>query len=352
MMKKVRLLLYALTASVALAACSGEDGEPGPKGDTGAKGDTGEKGDAGEDAASRNGYFEGTIKGTRRDGTAFEETFKYEYMFGSEIFDGNDRVTLQRFETASGAIADAVATAAGNEAPLDKGYFKFFAIKDGASIDIEDLKVFFKKGVSASQLFQLKAQPHLADETYNRLIELTPEQNGVYNFDYLSSGRLSYYETDLDWDGKNDAFLFQDRDNVSYTYAYSLTTGELVSVIFNGEAVNNNTLIEKYNDIKFVYNDELGQNVFVKTSDGSALYEYVEFVAGDEFTMTNYSNANGVISFDFTLKISKYRGYLGTKGPWGTVMDSENTTRHDMTITGKFSSGDKVYNETVSRARG
>src|ERR1044072_6939381 len=99
MLKSLRFFFYAMmTASLVLTACSGDDGDPGPKGDTGAEGEKGDKGDKGDtgaegedgtdgiDAAAKAGYFQGTIKGNRRDGTAFEEAFKYEYVFGDEVF--------------------------------------------------------------------------------------------------------------------------------------------------------------------------------------------------------------------------------------------------------------------------
>lgn len=81
LIKKSSLLLLAAGFSIAMSSCEGDEGAVGPigpKGDTGATGAAGEKGEPGT-GMKKAGYFDGIIKGTRRDGTAFEESFKYEY---------------------------------------------------------------------------------------------------------------------------------------------------------------------------------------------------------------------------------------------------------------------------------
>jgi hypothetical protein len=348
MLKNLQLYSYVLMAALTLAACSGSDGDPGPKGDPGDKGLQGDTGAAGEDAASKTGYFEGTITGARKDGTPFEETFKYEYVFGNEIFSGND-ILLQRFETASGAIADAITEGSYH----DKGYLKFYASKDGENIAPSDLQLFFTKGISATQLFQMTARPYPVDASYNRVIELSPEQNAIYNFGHGKSGQLSYYTVDLNSDGVDDANEFSVESTTYNTYTYDMETGNLVAVSVDGEVMQDGALFEKYNDIKFVYDPDLKRYVFVATADGTALYENVGDVPADEFSITNYTNVDGVISFDFAMTISKYRGYVGTKvgGFIGYSIDGLNSTGHDMTITGKFNSGDAVYTEIVGRIK-
>jgi hypothetical protein len=102
--KRSGLLLLAFCISFALSSCEGDEGAIGPqgeqgeqgaqgdKGDKGNKGDDGDDGDNGDDgddgedgkdgkdALTKVGFFEGTITGTRSDGTPFKETFKYEYV--------------------------------------------------------------------------------------------------------------------------------------------------------------------------------------------------------------------------------------------------------------------------------
>jgi hypothetical protein len=348
MLKNLRFYFYVLLAAMTLAACSGDDGDPGPKGDTGDQGTKGDTGEEGEDAASKVGYFEGTVEGIRKDGTPFEETFQYEYVFGNEIFSGNE-ILLQRFETASGAIANAISEGTMQE----KGYLKFAASKDGQVIVPNDLDFFFTKGINATQLFQMNAKPYLSDASYKRLIELSPEQNAIYNFQRGKSGQLSYYTVDVNGDGTDDANEFLIEAATISTYTYDMETGNLLAVTVDGEVMLDGAVFEKYNDIKFVYKSDLKKYVFVKASDDAALYENVGNVPADAFTITNYANTNGVISFDFALTISKYRGYVGTYagGFAGYEVNGMNTTGHDIKITGKFNSGETVYSEVVGRVR-
>jgi hypothetical protein len=355
MFRAFRFFLFALLAASLFTACSGEDGDPGVAGEAGAKGDpgdTGTQGVAGEDAAARNGYFSGTIRGTRRDGTAFEETFNYEYSFGDQVIDSYE-IPLQRFETAAGAIADAVATASGQTTvPLDKGYMKLWLFndpKDGMTPG--NLSLYFTKGLSATQLFKLEAKPYQEDAFYDRVIEISPEYNGIYNFDHNALGQVGYFEY---YDEKSEnvtAYAFQTQSsNVYRTYVYSAETGVLDYVDVDGVQETSGALFDKYSAIKFVYNEELDMHVFVKTSDNSPLYEYVDEVPADVFALTNFTQQSGVISFDFTLQISKYRGFMGSRSPLGPVfVHGQNTTGHDLTITGKFNSGAPVYQEAVGR---
>lgn len=349
MLKNLRLYFCALMAAGVLAACSGEDGDPGPQGDAGEQGTKGDTGEEGDDAVSKVGYFQGTVTGTRKDGTPFEEDFNYEYVFGDEMYSGND-VLLQRFETASGAIANAI-----TEGSLqNKGYIKFQAVKEGQGIAPNDFLFYFKRGINTTQILEMNARPYLTDASYNRLIELTPEQNAIYNFPRGKSGQLSYYPVDMNADGDDDAYEFSIEGTSYTTFDYNMETGELMAVSVDGEVMQQGVLFEKYNDIKFVYDGTLKQNVFVKTADNSSLYETVGDVPADAFTITNYKNQDGVISFDFSMTISKYRGYVGTKvgGFVGYSIDGANSTGHNMTITGKFNSGQTVYSETVGRIRG
>jgi hypothetical protein len=202
MVKIFRLFVFAFLAASFLMACSGEDGDPGAAGEAGAKGDKGDSGadgEDGEDAAAKNGYVQGTIKGTRRDGTAFEEPFNFAYVYGEQKYDPF-QLFVQRFETAAGAIVDALAN--GADVPLDKGFMKLWLYNEEGGLVPGDFQVYFTKGLNATQVFTLDAKPYLQDEFYDRVIEISPEYNGIYNFEHNSLGRVGYQEY-YDESGKN-----------------------------------------------------------------------------------------------------------------------------------------------------
>ncbi|MBT1689029.1 collagen-like protein [Dawidia soli] len=359
MVKIFRLFVFALVAASVLMACSGEDGDPGvagAKGDKGDNGAVGADGEDGADAAAKNGYFQGTIKGTRRDGAAFEEPFNFQYVYGDQEYE-TYQVLLQRFETAAGAIADAMVQEAQQSgvdmsAPLDKGFMKLWLYNnpEGAGFVPGELQVYFTKGLSATQVFRLEAKPHLEDAFYDRVIEIAPDHNGLYNFAHNNAGQVAYMEY-YDASGKtllSYAFPLQ-LAGVDYVFAYDAETGALQYYEINGEQFNDGALFDKYHEIRFVYNDEFGKHVFEK-NDGTPLYEYVDEVPADAFAITNFSQADGVVSFDFSITISKYRGFMGGRSPMGPILiHGQNSTGHDLTITGKFNSGTPVYQEAVGR---
>jgi hypothetical protein len=353
MVKIFRLFVFAFLAASFLTACSGEDGDPGAAGEAGAKGDKGDAGtdgEDGEDAAAKNGYLQGTIKGTRRDGTAFEEPFNFAYVYGEQKYDPF-QLFVQRFETAAGSIVDALAN--GADVPLDKGFMKLWLYNEEGGLVPGDFQVYFTKGLNATQVFKLDAKPYLQDAFYDRVIEISPEYNGLYNFEHNNLGQVGYQEY-YDESGKNlVSYAFQTQlSDVYHTFVYDAETGELQYVDIEGEVFTDGEVFTKYHDIKFVYNDEVETMVFEK-ADGTPLYEYVDEVPADVFTIANFSDANGIITFDYSLQISKYRGFMGARSPMGPVLiHGRNTTGHDLTITGKFNSGTPVYQEAVGRVRG
>jgi hypothetical protein len=198
-------------------------------------------------------------------------------------------------------------------------------------------------------LFVLQARPYTQEVSYDRVIELSPDLNGLYNFPTSQPGTLIYSEVDTDRDDVVDAWSFQMNSSENFAY-YSMATGELFQIETPGGLLTDGALFEKYNDIKFVPEATVEQNVFVKTADNSPAWEYVETVPADPITISNYTEQDGVVSFDFNITISKYRGYLMSSGGWGGwLQNGMNSTRHDLTITGKFNSGGKVYESTVGR---
>jgi len=366
-LQKLSSLLLAFIV-VLVAACAGDDGAPGPKGDTGAPGSAGtngtngQNGTDGEDAVSAVGYFQGTVAGHRQDGAAFSEDFSYEYAYGNDQ-GGEAEWLFQRFETAQAAIVNEVLTK-GLATPLnvtvDNGYFKMTTApeQDGV-IDPTAFFFSFSKGLNENQIFRLTAQPYLEDVNYKTLAEISPEANGNYKFMLSATGHVIYNPTDFDFDEKIESNEVTRRlsSGDEYKFYYDIETGELLAIFFNYEQINDAALFDKYDDIKFVPMENESKEiyyVFVKASDGSPLYEDIGIVDADKITITNYKHDNGVISFDFSITISKYRGFIGhyVPGPIPTKPDGLNTTGHDLTITGKFSSGGKYYTEELGRKRG
>lgn len=106
LIKTTTLIVSAFCLSFAMSSCEGDEGPAGPQGPvgaTGATGATGAIGATGKSAMYQTGYFEGTISGTRQDGTAFTEDFRYE--FSEEAYEGfygdNSYSWIYRYEDAS-----------------------------------------------------------------------------------------------------------------------------------------------------------------------------------------------------------------------------------------------------------
>lgn len=245
-MKKTKLFGCLLALSIAVASCSGEDGEPGPQGETGETGEqgatgatgeqgekgeqgaTGEKGAAGEQGAAifeKVGYFQGIVSGKSTDGTAFSEPFKYEYGPSMLVFDGS---YIDLFRQNKASFGDS---------PWSDSHFQVNDLqRSGNTLVVEPdtyLNFKFSKELNATTLFVVNARPCFRD---------------------------------------------------------------------------------------------------------------LQDVPADQFTVTNYVHdaSTGVMSFDFVLKISQYRSRIGDN--FGL-----NSSGHDLTVTGSFSSGKKVYSNIVSR---
>jgi hypothetical protein len=343
MLKQVKLFFYAFMASAAILGCAGEDGDPGAKGDTG---EHGQQGAPGNDAAIKIGLIEGTIEGTRRDGTAIDQDFKFEFVYGSESLDADSYIDFYRFGTAGEAIAHA----ANFDAPAEN----FAAL--GGYIDgdflMETFNFGFTKELSSTKLFRLTTEAFTRPFNYNNLLlALSVEENGVYDFD-MNANALVIYQADYDGD-KTDENVLTVTTGVNWmSVGYNAATGDLVYVTLNdAELLTEGEIFDKYNAIKLTYNGDLKDYAFVRASDDAPLHDIVGQVPGDEVVISNYTNLNGVISFDFVINISKYRGVLGEM-LWGFQYHGKNSTAHDLTISGHFTSGQKVYSSVVGRVAG
>lgn len=194
LIKKSSLLLMAAGFSVAISSCEGDEGSVGPvgpKGETGATGAQGEQGEQGESALRKAGYYEGTIKGTRQDGTAFEESFKYEYSDEYLETLGYARtavagITIKRFRDGN--------YSEGNPSLKINGYFA----NDGTgnkTLEVMEFNFYFSKELSATKYFQFDAHHNNSERSADipSTFELT---NYVYD---ESTGKLSFdfkYDSD------------------------------------------------------------------------------------------------------------------------------------------------------------
>lgn len=112
MIKNSMLLVAAMCVSFVMSSCEGDEGPMGPsgaagtagaQGATGASGPQGAAGIDGHSALTKSGKIEGTISGTRRDGTAFSETFSYEYTESlyESFSENNDYTWVYRYAEPS-----------------------------------------------------------------------------------------------------------------------------------------------------------------------------------------------------------------------------------------------------------
>jgi hypothetical protein len=90
--------------------------------------------------------------------------------------------------------------------------------------------------------------------------------------------------------------------------------------------------------------ESLNMPVFYSIADNTNLSVNVPDTAADQLTVANYlrDKTTGAVTFDFTVKINQYRSFF----------NGSNTTKHDITVTGKFNSGGKVYSSVVGRIGG
>lgn len=328
MAKMYKSLFYLLFACLVLVSCTGEDGEPGPAGEQGEKGDQGEKGNAGEDgldAVTKIGSLEGKIVGTRKDGTAFEYPFTYEYTYsnGGAFRDVQgktaisiDRFTLTPFQNYASFDLEKVN---GTLVPLNSTY--------SASFD-------FRKELNATTIFSLDADASFVDFA-GEFRPISRAHNARYQFYYYGSNIWSTV-----YNGQN-AYHVSGYNMAIY---YRQSTGTLLGIddYSTDQDITSGPVFNKYNELKLIFDANLGEYKFINATTQATLHEVIPAVPADKLTITNYSHnaTTGILSFDFKLEISKY-----------DVAGRVNTTEHDLVIEGKYNSGTKVYENTVGRTK-
>src|SRR3989337_2832665 len=205
---------------VLFAACSGEDGDPGPQGEQGLQGDQGNQGIAGNSGYQKLGSLEGTVVGTRKDGTAFSESFKYEYtmdsVHGFSLQNGVKNIAVNR---SLNSFSDSymnlnLKSEDGILSPSSAAYSCYFN--------------FFKQ-LDSETLFRITARPYfLATEAFVR--ELSNEENQVYHFSTTGAhSEIYHYETN--YKGNENAYQFNVYQNNEYINVfYSMVDGSLLGL--------------------------------------------------------------------------------------------------------------------------
>lgn len=343
MLNKFKHFFYLLLACAIISSCTGDDGDPGPQGEQGLEGEKGDAGDTGAQGAAGNGsvtklgFFEGTVSGKRKDGTAFSEAFKYEYSYDS----------MQAYYEVNGVK---YLNATRYFSTMGGGLYLDMRLKEQEGVLIPQAISYssyfkFVKEIDADNLFSLTARPFFeSTEAFVRPINY--ELNSTtYHFSTSGpKGSPYYYSTTYN---SVSAYNFYGYiSNMNYNIYYSQATGDLIGVYNSSTAatITSGEVYDLYNKLKFKDNVTLGFPVFYDAVSGAGLHEEMPAVPADQLTITNYVRdaTSGIITYDFEIKIS---GYISN------VYYRINTTGNDLTIKGKFNSGGKVYKNTVNRER-
>lgn len=331
----MKKLLYLMLSAFLIISCQGEDGEIGP---AGAQGEQGAQGQDGKDLLEKSGYFEGMVSGVRRDGTPFNEPFKYEYepswFVNGFIFDN----TLGKF----------VYTIDRRLSPDSPPYILIYCEvtnKDQADESLsliteayysQPLSFNFEKELNASTLFSIQAEAFIGEKSFTYPVNPTLN-NSTYKFALNESGDFgpSFF---YNQSSQKNTVISTTSDG-KRIYFEDLTNYEPIGDYYYGNLIK---VINAYGSIGA--NAPYDQIVISRKTDGTIIYRDIAgldlsstiILPGDVFSVTNYqrNQTSGVLTFDFEVTIG--------------VLGRTNSTKNPLTITGKFNSGKKVYN-VVSR---
>ncbi len=302
-----RIMKYAAFVTILfLYSCKGEEGEVGPKGDTGTTGLTGiqgatgvqgpigtqgpqgPQGPAGEsfEKAFENGYIKGTIRGTRRDGSGFEEAFEFKLAMNTEGFikKGNlHELLLSRYEKRT-----------------DENAVKFTLLvenKDQAtqSFKMTDFQLNFAKIFADRSRFVFSAETGFQPQWI--ALPMSVNNNTTYQLTdyglnpeyYVESVEKAYYV----FNTKNGNSVYFDavgnREVEPGMFAY----------VVNKEGVK--SLISQ------TYENLIYSNQVFTTTDNVNLADEFEAPA-DEYQVSSYAydKATGQVTFDFKVKVGAF----------------------------------------------
>lgn len=319
--------LVVLAAAMSLSSC--KDKEVAPKPEAGITA-------ASIDKAFENGFVKGTIKGTRRDGTAFEEPFEYKVNTNNTVF------------TKVSSTEHAFSLSRGQGFVTDNNNIHFginVTNKDqaGASAKLTYSYLEFSKVLADKRLFYLSAVPNFVAK--NVTLPMSRVNNQTYKL--VSNGSDIEWYTDQTL--QENFYVLKDTDGnsiyFSTRYEYDALTGDdfrRFSYIVSSTGVKSNTST-LWGNVRMYFND--GNNREFRTSTGTNLSEMIAVPADtQEITNFAYNATTGLVTFDYKLNISEFRSFDNSYLPYGSA---NNTTDHALEIKGSVSA--TVHNEMVMR---
>jgi hypothetical protein len=329
-MKTFSRMLVLLTA-VALFNCKGKDGEPGPAGTPGEKGVAGAPGAQGLPGQSfqqarENGFIKGTLKGTRRDGSAFEEPFEYKIAYSSEGFEkANDNThVLDLYRTEKPFVNEEMWGA----------YLKVLVNSKGAAnqeVKFNSFYLTFMKQLTAGtrNLFYFNGSAEFALSQV--VLPVSRVNNATYKLvGCARPGGNTYREATIN--GKS-YFIFKTTEGSEVFFVPLSTGGRQFEYLIKADGTK---VISDaaWNGVTYKHDATVGDNIFVSAS-GTKLHEVLEIPA-DAQTISNYTYnaATGELTFDYTVKIEAFR--------------EVNTTFNPVEITGSVKATG-LYDGMVSR---
>jgi hypothetical protein len=184
-----------LVGSSLVSACSdgdvGPQGQKGESGDKGAVGDTGTAGPDGQGYLVKRGSYEGTVTGSRQDGTPFTETFNFEYSDESfDAFNDEDEgiysLDIDRYNNSSWQDWNPYL---GIDITIEN------MGEEGQDIYVTDFDFDFEKVLDATTTFRFELN-------YNDEDEDVPVVT-ISNFSYNDVTGVLEYDFSFTYDGEN-----------------------------------------------------------------------------------------------------------------------------------------------------
>ncbi len=325
--------MLVLLAAVALFNCKGKDGEPGPAGTTGeqgAAGAAGAQGPAGQSfqQARENGFIKGTIKGTRRDGTAFAEPFEYKIAYAGEGFEKANSLThvLDLYRTEKPFVNEDIMGA----------YLKVIVNNKGAAnqeVKFNSFYLTFTKQLAANtrSLFYFNASAEFAPSQV--VLPVSRANNAAYKLVGCARPNSNTY-SDRTISGKRYT-VFETTEGSEVFFGPLATGGKQFEYLLKADGTKV-TSDAAWNGVTYKYDSTAGDYIFI-SAGGTKLHEVVE-VPADLQTISNYAYnaATGDLTFDYTLNIEAFR--------------AANTTFNAVEVTGSVKATG-LYDGMVSRRR-
>jgi hypothetical protein len=318
-MKNFEKVTFAILVIVSLLSCQGKKGDTGPTGAAGAIGATGP--DA--QAPFINGSFSGTVTGTRKDGTAINESFSFPYAVSIEGFStpvaGIQALTLRRQQSAI---------------IYDQGSVQLYLAIQNKGLANQTVSLvsanysnqfYFSKQLANNQMLIVDASQGLILSSYTFTYPIDPA-NTSYNFDF------TYYFY------SGGVYLNYQSENVNGVYlTYFLTKNNDKVYFYQGNFVK---IVDASGNVSFTSStygslvltqDNKYNYIFKK--DGVDLSKTVT-VPADTYSISNwnYDKTTGNLSFNIILN---YGGY-----------PKPNSTGHPLTVTAAFTG--KIYDQIVN----